>query len=315
MTSLKADLEEYITLRRAFGTKFREGPKLLQKFVALLDSRGAAHVTVPLALEWATANPRASASRHARLLNYVRHFALFLQGKDTRHEVPPDGMLYGRCGRLTPYRYSNEELQRIFEAARKLPPPARIRGPGIRGETCFAIIGLLAATGMRVGEVLRLDRDDVDLDNGLLTVRWSKFNKSRLIPVHASTRDALFEYARRRNAAVHRPHCKAFFLTDLGSRVAIQTIQASFRQVCREVAVARQGRGRGPRLHDLRHRFAVETLLSWYRQGLDSARRLPVLATYLGHVSVVSTYWYLEAVPELLQLASGRSGLPAEVVP
>lgn len=312
MTGLKGEVEEYIAIRQALGTKFREGSSLLRKFVAMLDERRVSHVTTPLAVEWATASPQASAVRHAKLLNYVRKFATFLQGKDARHEVPPEGMIYGKLHRSSPYLYTDDELQRLLKAARRLPPPAGIRGPGIRGETCYVIIGLLAATGMRVGEARRLDRDDVDLDTGIVTVRWSKFDKSRLVPLHSSTREALLKYARRRDAAVRSPLCKAFFLTDLGSRIASPTIDRSFRQVCQAAGVIRRGRGRNPRLHDLRHRFAVETLLSWYRQGLDSGQRFPVLSTYLGHASVVSTYWYLEAVPELLQLASDRPGFSAK---
>jgi integrase len=178
---------------------------------------------------------------------------------------------------------------------------------------------LLAVTGMRVSEVVALDREDVDLEEGILRIRRTKFGKSRLVAVHDSTREVLAEYARERDRVVRRPAAAAFFLSEGGGRVMGWSARYNFAKVSREVGLrapaADRRHGRGPRLHDLRHRFAVCTLLEWYRAGLDVEREITKLATYLGHVHANETYWYLEAVPELLELAARRLESPKEVEP
>jgi integrase len=306
MTTMMKDLKEYIALRRALGAKLKRTEEFLRSFISFMEERQAPYVTVPLALEWATRPSQASPVHHTQRLTQVRLFATFLQAKDPRHDVPPIGVINAKPRRVTPYLYSAEEVRLIVEVARALPPADGVRGEGIRGKTCSTIFGLLAVTGMRVSEALRLDRSDVDLEAGVLTVRWTKFNKTRLVPLHPSTTEALRAYARERDAIVPKALSEAFFLSDRGTRVIGQMIRYSFRQVSRKIGIRGPNDRRGPRLHDLRHRFAVETLLTWYRQGIDAARRIPVLATYLGHVHVADSYWYLEAVPELLDLAACR---------
>jgi integrase len=243
----------------------------------------------------------------------VRRFALWLNAADRRTEVPPPGLLPGRYLRKRPYIYSDAEIRDLIRAAGQLASAA-----GLKGRTYATIFGVLAVTGMRVSEVVALDREDVDLDEGILRIRRTKFGKSRLVAVHDSTRQVLAEYARERDRIVRRPAAPAFFLSEGGDRVTACAARFNFAKVSREVGLRAPtaGRhGRGPRLHDMRHRFAVCTLLRWYRAGLDVEREIPKLATYLGHVHVNETYWYLEAVPELLELAARRLERPQEVAP
>jgi len=225
--------------------------------------------------------------------------------------VPPAGLLPGRYVRRRPYIYSDAEIKDLVRAAGQLASAA-----GLRGRTYATLFGLVAVTGMRISEVVALDREDVDLDEGILRIRRTKFGKSRLVAVHDSTRQVLAEYARERDRIVRRPAAPAFFLSEGGDRVTACAARYNFAKVSREVglrAATTNGRhGRGPRLHDLRHRFVVSTLLRWYRAGIDVEREMPKLATYLGHVHVNVTYWYVEAVPELLELASRRLESPKE---
>ena len=233
---------------------------------------------------------------------------------DRRTEVPPAYLLPGRYIRKRPYIYSDTEIRDLVWTAGQLASPA-----GLRGRNYATIFGLLAVTGLRISEVLALDREDVDLAEGILRIRRTKFGKSRLVAVHDSTRQVLADYARERDRVVRRPATAAFFLSEGGDRVTGCAARYNFAKVSREVGLRAPagGRrhGRGPRLHDMRHRFAVSTLLRWYRAGLDVEREIPKLATYLGHVHVNETYWYLEAVPELLELAARRLESPKEVEP
>jgi integrase len=186
-------------------------------------------------------------------------------------------------------------------AALALPP-----ADGLRRWTYHYLFGLIAATGMRLSEALGLQRSDVDLDEGVLTVRQGKFGKSRLVPLHPSTCAGLRDYAERRDAHLGSPPRPHFFVAERGGRLLPQYVYRVFWQVSREVGLRRAGDRTGPRIHDLRHSFAIRTLLGWYRDGLDAAQRLPLLATYLGHASVRDTYWYLSACPQLMEEAARR---------
>jgi integrase len=223
-------------------------------------------------------------------------------------------LLPGCYRRKRPYIYSDAEIAEIVQAAGRIPSAA-----GLKGRTFATVFGLLAVTGLRVSEALALDRDDVDVEQGVLRIRRTKFGKSRLVAVHDSTRRVLADYARARDRVVRRPAAAAFFLSEGGDRATACAARYNFAKVSRQVGLrapaAGRRHGRGPRLHDMRHRFAVWTLLRWYRAGLDVEREIPKLATYLGHVHVNETYWYLEAVPELLELAARRLESPKEVEP
>jgi integrase/recombinase XerD len=314
MSQLREAAERYLQLRRDLGCQLREAGRLLHDFVAFAEREGAAHVTTDLAVRWAQRPAGVQPVTWALRLRVVRRFALWLSATDRRTEVPPTGLLPGRYVRRRPYIYSDAEIADLVRAAGRLASAT-----GLKGGTYATIFGLLAVTGMRASEVLALDREDVDLDEGVLRIRRTKFGKSRLVAVHDSTRQALADYARERDRVVRRPATAAFFLSEGGDRVTGCAARYNFAKVSREVGLRAPagGRrhGRGPRLHDMRHRFAVCTLLRWYRSGVDVEREIPKLATYLGHVHVNETYWYIEAVPELLGLAARRLEGPEEVEP
>lgn len=309
MTALQKALQDYLALRRGLGTQLR-GPEFhLRRFVEFLDREGAEMITTEIALRWATAPGRASPATRAQRLGDVRRFAAWLSATDPRTEVPPQDLLPHRYRRKPPYIYSDEEIERVVREAARLASPA-----GLRAHTYATLFGLLAVTGLRLGEALALDRDDIDLRTAVLAVRHAKFGKSRFVPLHDSTCDALRRYARQRDRRFPRPTTSAFFVADRGSRVTIWSAEYTFAVVSRAVGLRAPAsghrRGCGPRLHDMRHRLAVRTLVRWYREGKDVERELPKLATYLGHAHVADTYWYLEAVPELLQLATERASRP-----
>jgi integrase len=239
----------------------------------------------------------------------VRRFATWLSAQDPRTEVPPPGALPARRRRRRPHIYTDDEVCGLMaEAARR-----RSR-TGLRPLTYTTLIGLLAATGLRPGEALALDTADVDLDAGLLAIRQSKFGKSRVVPLEESTRDALKDYLARRNAICAHPLNPAFLLSEHGRRLRDGATCRMFAVLSSAVGLRPplQGRrwGRGPRLQDFRHTFATRRLVEWYQAGVDVERELPKLATYLGHVGIGLTYWYIEAVPELLAHAATRLGSP-----
>jgi integrase/recombinase XerD len=314
MSTLREASEQYLQLRRDLGCKLHGAGCLLQNFVDFAEREGASHVTTDLALRWAQQPSGVQPVTWASRLRVVRRFAVWLSASDRRTEVPPPGLLPGRYLRKRPYIYSDAEIRDLVRTAGQLASAA-----GLKGRTYATIFGLLAVTGMRVSEVLALDREDVDLEEGILRIRRTKFGKSRLVAVHDSTREVLAEYARERDRVVRRPAAPAFFLSEGGRRVMGWSARYNFAKVSREVGLraptANRRHGRGPRLHDMRHRFAVCTLLEWYRAGLDVEREIPKLATYLGHVHANETYWYLEAVPELLELAAHRLESLKEVEP
>jgi integrase len=305
MTSLATALDEYLGMRQALGVRFRVPAGLLRRFVAFLHREGQEVITRELAVQWAMAPRHVQPATWAWRLGIVRRFARWRQAMDPRTEVPPAGLLPHRFRRPRPHLYTEAEIRALLTAARALPSPR-----GLRGFTYATLFGLLIATGLRVSEALALDDADVVLDSDLLTIRRTKFGKTRIVPMHGSTTDALTHYAEARDRLVPRRLTPAFFLSERGTRLAPDNTRHTFALVSRQAglrAPTAGGRhGRGPRLHDMRHRFAASTLVAWYRAGKDVERELPKLATYLGHVHVNDTYWYLEAVPELLQLAAAR---------
>ena len=311
MSALHDALQEYLAVRRALGAKLRPTESRLRRFVEFLDREGAEAITTDLALRWATSPAGTSRHNHARRLGDVRMFAAWRSAADTRTEVPPKGLLPSHYHRPSPYLYSDEEIARIVGQA------ARLRTRlGLRARTYATLFGLLATTGLRVSEALFLDRDDVDLLGAVLAVRHAKFDKPRFVPVHDSTCAALRRYAQERDRLLRDPLAPAFFLSERGRRVTTLRAEYNFAVVSRAIGLRKPvvgyRHGRGPRLHDMRHRFAVRTLLRWYREGRDVEREFPKLSTYLGHARPANTYWYLEAVPELLEFATERSARPQE---
>jgi integrase len=233
----------------------------------------------------------------------VRRFAIWLCATDPRTEVPPVGILPHRYRRKPPHIYSDAEIDEILRRTQQLPSVKNLRA-----KTYTTLFGLLAVTGMRVNEAVGLDRSDVNLDLGILHIRRTKFGKSRYVAVHPTTADALKNYAETRDRLFRASLTPAFFISERGSRITDCMARYTFAKLSQQLGLrlSAKGHGRGPRLHDMRHRFAARTLINWYRDGVDVERELPKLATYLGHVHVNDTYWYLEAVPELLQLVTDR---------
>jgi integrase len=231
----------------------------------------------------------------------VRSFARYWSATEPRTEIPPLSLLPHRYKRATPYIYSNGEIQHLLMAAKNLAPAT-----GLRPWTYHCLFGLMAVTGLRISEAIGLDCHDVDLEQGVLTVRLTKFSKSRLVPLHPSTVKRLKAYVRQRDHLYPRPSSSRFFLSNRGAPLTDCMARHTFVKLSRQIGLRKTADHFGPRLHDLRHRFAVTTLLNWYRTGVDVEQRLPALSTYLGHAHVTDTYWYLSAVPELLALTKDR---------
>jgi len=303
VNSLEQALKDYLRIRRSLGFLLREPASCLRNFVAFLQAQRASYITTELALRWATQPTKDQPSTWAWRLGMVRRFALWLSAFEPRTEIPPVGLLPHHYRRKLPHIYSDEEIEKLLRRTQELPSPK-----GLRARTYTTLFGLLVATGMRVNEALGLDRPDVDLERGILYIRRTKFGKSRYIPLHPSTVDALKKYAQARDRTFPAPVTPAFFVSERGRRITEWIARYTFAKLSQQLGLRApaKGHGRGPRLHDMRHRFAARTLVHWYRAGLDVERELPKLATYLGHVHVNDTYWYLEAVPELLQLATDR---------
>jgi integrase/recombinase XerD len=303
VNSLETALRDYITIRRSLGFQLRLAASSLKNFVAFLHTESASYITTDLALRWATQPTEAQPSTWTWRLGMVRRFASWLSARDPRTEIPPVGILSHRYRRKTPHIYTHTEIKKILGQAQQLPS-----SKGLRASTFATLFGLLTVTGMRVNEALGLDREDVDLTLGILHIRRTKFGKSRYVPVHPSTVEALKRYAEARDRIIPVLPTPAFFISERGSRITEWTARYTFAKLSQHLGLrlSAKGHGRGPRLHDMRHRYAARTLIQWYRAGLDVERELPKLATYLGHVHINDTYWYLEAVPELLQLATDR---------
>jgi site-specific recombinase XerD len=307
MSALCDALTRYVALRRALGTKLHEPARTLGHFVDFLQREGAEFITSQLALRWAMEPQGVQRATWARRLDMVRGFASWLSTVDTRTEVPPQRLLAARRRRNKPHIFTEQEIERLMAEAARLTSPT-----GLRSVTYVTLIGLLSATGLRPGEALALDRRDVDLHSGVLTIRQTKFGKSRFVPIADSTRAALAHYAMQRDKLCSRPGTQAFLVSERGRRLQGCTTRRTFARMSHAIGLrvptGSRRIGRGPRLQDFRHSFATSRLIHWYRAGLDVGRELPKLATYLGHVDVGHTYWYIEAVPELLQLATERLG-------
>lgn len=296
---------------RGKGPRLAEPANTLRQFVMFLEQEGSPRITTALALRWAAARPDVQRATWGRRLSMVRKFAAWLSASDPQTEVPPRGLLPSRHRRARPHIYTQAETQSLMVAAAR----GRSR-TGLRPLTYTTLIGLLAAAGLRPGEALALDRTDVDLQNGILFIRETKFGKSRFVPVAATTRLALQQYAARRDTLCPCPRVPAFFLSERGLRLVGTTVRAMFVRLSRTVGLRPANgsprAGRGPRLQDFRHSFVTRRLVEWYRARMDVTRELPKLSTYVGHTEVRLTYWYIEAVPELLTLATERLSGPQD---
>lgn len=299
MNELLHRVDDYLALRRGLGFKLRGHDRLLVDFADHVSQAKSPTVSAQMALEWATKPTNVQPVRWKQRLSVVRGFTRYLHALDATVEVPATDLLAHRHRRPTPYLYSDAEITNLLAAAGTLRP-------SLRAATHQTLFGLLAATGMRLGEAIRLDRADVDIEAALIEVRQSKFNKSRRVPLHPSVVTALEDYQRQRDQLGRASRTPSFFVSTRGTRLLDVCVHDVFRKLVEQVGLApRAGSGR-PRIHDLRHTFAVATLRDWYRAGVDVAAKMPLLSAYLGHAHPVSTYWYLQAAPELLALAAER---------
>lgn len=297
MSALSGHVENYLRLRRALGFKLDREAHLLTQFLDCLVAAGATTVTRDAAIAWARRPIGAHPNHWAKRLGVVRKFAAYLQTIDPATEVSPPGVFPTRRCRPTPYLWSREDICRLLAGARALGSP-------VRAATHEALFGLLAASGMRVGEAIALQREDVDLGAGVITIREAKFNRSRLVPLHPTVTETLRRYAAERDHLVRRPRSSAFFLSSTGTALDRSRVSKTFRMIT--ITLGLRTATVHPRIHDLRHSFAVHTLVEWQRSGVNVDQRIGALSTYLGHVSPAGTYWYLSASPELMELAAER---------
>lgn len=284
MTALGAHVDDYLRLRRALGFKLERHGQILPQLVAYLEAAGASTVTRELAIAWARLPAGAHPRHWAARLAIARGFAAYLQTIDPATEIPPADVFAVRYQRPTPYLWSAADICRLLQATRALRPP-------LKAASYEALFGLLAVTGMRVGEAVALERDDVDLDDGVITIRAqvAKLERVRLVPLHATTVEALDRYARTRARLCPKPRSRAFLLSGTGTTIDRSAVSATLRTIT--LALGLRTDTARPRAHDLRHSFAVQTLIGWQRSGVQIDERIAALSTYLGHVSPAETYW------------------------
>lgn len=299
---MKVVVEDYLAFRRKLGFVLRREGELLADFARYADGTGhKGPITTELAARWAKLPEKAAPSHWARRYDLVRRFARYRLPLDPSTEVPPRSLLGSSHRRRQPYIYSPAEIADLLGAAAKLAPRN-----GLRPLSYTTLLGLLATTGLRVSEGLRLTRSDVDLAAGVLTISETKFHKSRLVPLHPSTSTALGRYAQHRDRVHPLARAGTFFVSGRGAPLNYWTVSETFARLRRDLGWAGGGRPSLPRIHDLRHSFACRRLLRWYEEGADVHLNVAALATYLGHAKVTSTYWYLSAIPELMAIACSR---------
>lgn len=313
MTSMTEQFDRYLAERRAFGADLAFAERVLRKFARFADDAGHDHITSDVFLAWKRSYGQASNATWATRLSMARGFAQWLSARDPRTEVPPLGLIHAPGPRRgAPYIYEPSQIAALLAAAGRLPSAY-----GLRARTWQTVYGLIAVTGLRLNEALHLEVRDVDLDQGLLHVRHSKNGGDRVLPLHADTSERLRSYVTERDRilvglhdAVAMPETR-FFLGEDGRPVSEHGVRYNFAVISRSIGLRGPQRfhrhGHGPRIHDLRHTFAVRTILGWFREGRDVDREMSKLSAYLGHASPEGSYWYIKAVPELMELAAARA--------
>lgn len=297
MSGLQTHVDDYLRLRRALGFKLKEDERVLKQLVGYLEAAGAETVSSELAIRWARLPAGVHPNHWATRLRIARGFAAYLQTIDPTTEIPPPDVFPTRRQRATPYLFSQQDICRLLREARQLRHP-------LRAASYEALFGLLAVSGMRIGEAVALGREDIDLDAGLITIRKAKHDRARLVPLHPTATEALRRYASERDRLCPTPRSRAFFLSSAGTAVHGNGLRSTFKEITTRIGLRTETVH--PRVHDLRHRFAVQTLIDWQRSGIKIDERIATLSTYLGHVSPADTYWYLSASPELMALAAER---------
>lgn len=305
MTTLRQAVQEYLRMRRDLGFKLLEAGKGLLDFARFMEQHRASYITQSLALAWAQQPSHAQPVHWAQRLSFVRGFAQYRSATDPRTQIPAKGLLPFRPKRARPYLYSDSEIRGLLSAA--LTMPCHYERGKLRSWTYHCLLGLLSVSGLRVSEARNLEVQDVDLKAAVLTIRGAKFGKTRLVPLHRSTCRVLAEYISRRNRHWRqRPVSSHLFVSSSGHQLDGADIRRTFYALSRQIGLRGPFDSHGPRLHDLRHRFATNTLVRWYRSNEDPERKLPLLSAYLGHVHVADTQWYLSGSPELMREAMHR---------
>lgn len=300
MGMMRQAAQRYLQMRRSLGYELKEPGRLLLDFADHLDALGVTRLTIDAVVGWATAPQGKAAYWHWLRLSAVRGFAIHLHALDPSHQVPPADLLPRQYTRPTPYLFSDDEVAALMRAAGRMR-----HGPAAL--TYQTLIGLLAVTGLRPGEAYRLDRDHFDPNTRTLTVVRGKYGKSRQLILDASTVSALQEYGRHRDRHYPHPAEPSLLVSMQRTRLNVISTERSFARLAHTVGLRQRSDRTRPRLKDLRHTFAVNTLIGWYRCGVDVEARLPVLSTWLGHVDPQASYWYLQASPELLALAADKA--------
>lgn len=305
MTTLRQAVQEYVNMRRDLGFKLQEASKALLDFVTFMEEHRAPYITQALALAWAQLPTDVQPAHWARRLSFVRQFARYRSAFDPRTQIPAQGLLPFQPKRARPYLYSDAEIRALLRAA--LDMSYRFKRGALRPWVFHALFGLLSVSGLRLGEARNLEVQDVDLSDAVLTIRGAKFGKTRLVPLHPSTCAVLADYIRRRTRHwKQRPVSSYLFVSSRGNRLDAGEIHRTFYALSRKIGLRGPSDSHGPRLHDLRHRFATRTLVRWYQSHQDPERNLPLLSAYLGHVHVADTQWYLSGSPELMREAMRR---------
>lgn len=299
MNTLRQDVHEYLSMRRNLGFKLRKAGKALLDFASFMEQHRAPYITQVLALAWAQQPTNVQPAYWAQRLSFVRGFAYYLSASDSRTQIPSPGLLPFQPKRARPYLYSDEEIKGLLSAALKIPH--RYKSGALMPWVYYCLFGLLNVSGLRLGEARNLKLEDVDLNSSVLTIHNAKFGKTRLVPLHVSTCKTFADYiARRERHWAGRPVSSYLLVSSRGNRLDIGQIHRVFYALSRQTGLRGATDSHGPRLHDMRHRFATNTLMNWYRSNQDPERLLPVLSAYLGHVHVADTQWYLEGSPELM---------------
>ena len=305
MITLRQAVQEYVQMRRDLGFKLHQPGKGLLDFANFMEQHRAPYITQALALAWAQQPSKAQPVYWAQRLSFVRGFACYRSATDPRTQIPARGLLPFRPRRARPYLYSDAEIRGLLCAA--LNMRYRRKRDKLRPWVYYCLLGLLSVSGLRLGEARNLEVQDVDLKAAMLIIRGTKFGKTRLVPLHASTCEVLADYiGRRKHHWGQRPVSPYLFVSTCGYQLDNADIHRTFYALSRQIGLRGPSDSHGPRLHDLRHRFATLTLVHWYRSNQDPERKLPVLSAYLGHVEVANTQWYLSGSPELMREAMRR---------
>lgn len=314
MNTLREAVDEYLCMRRHLGFKLHQAGRDLLDFVTFMEQHEAPFITRSLALAWARRPGNVQPSRWVMKLDHVRGFARHRRATDPRTEIPEPGLLPFKRIRPKPYLYSDAQICSLLQAA--LEMPCRNQRYALLPWTYYCLFGLLSVSGLRVSEARNLELRDVDLDASVLTVRESKFDRTRLVPLHSTTCEVLAEYiARRKSHWDGRPVSNYLFVSSQGTRLCYGRIRKTFLALSCQIGLRGEHDRHGPRIHDFRHSFAIRTLVNWYRCEQDPERLLPVLSTYLGHVRITYTQYYLEGSPELMGEAMRRLESRWEVQP